>query len=76
VLVYMLLISTKKLSNCILITSESLYDFLAHNTLEYSSICISENSLKIKVLKEVENFILKKKANLMNTIYYQIHDEL
>ena len=69
-------ISVRKLSRYIVITHDLLEDFFINETLEHSSMYISESLLKAKASEEVDKFINEKKLNLLHAIYYQISDKI
>ena len=59
-----------------MITYNLLEDFFINETLEHSSICISESLLKAKASEEVDKFINEKKLSLLYAIYHQISDKI
>ena len=69
-------ISSKKLSNYIVLTYDSLVEFFENGSLEFSSICISESSLKAKASETVNEFIREKKLSNLKAVYDQICDKV
>ena len=69
-------ISAKKLSNYIALTYESLEEFFESGSLEFSSMCISESSLKAKASESVNQFIKEKKTSNLRAIYDQVIDKV
>ena len=62
-------ISAKKLSNYITLTYESLEEFFDNGSIEFSSLCVSESSLKEKAADSIKQFIKEKRENNIKAVY-------
>ena len=55
---------------------ESLEEFFENRSLEFSSACVSETSLKAKVSESIDQFIKEKRRNNLKLICNQIYNKI
>ena len=69
-------ILTKRFCRKLTLTYESLKEFFESGSLEFSSMCISESSLKAKALNSVIKFIKEKRISNLKSIYEQVLEKV